>query len=146
MRRRSISRRHRDLPPRRRAEQHAPRPAQHSRPEHAAALHETHLVESGLTGEVEQHQQRTRRAHRARAPPPRRAAPQPRRPASNPRNLNALIYPRRLAAELLNCSIATLWRLERQGRLRPIKLSASPTANTFYARADIEALIGGDHA
>ncbi len=57
-----------------------------------------------------------------------------------------LIYPRRVAAELLSVSIATLLRLEQKGRLRPIKLSGSPTSQTFYASADIEALIGVDHA
>ncbi len=74
---------------------------------------------------------------------PHRAAP---RPPQGPARVTPLIYPRRLAAELLSVSTATLIRLEAEGRLRPIKLSASPAAMTFYSRADIEALIGGDHA
>ncbi len=60
--------------------------------------------------------------------------------------VDPLIVPRRVATQLLSVSLATLLRLEAQGRLRPIKLGTTESSQTFYAMRDIEALIGADHA
>jgi hypothetical protein len=55
-----------------------------------------------------------------------------------------LLHSRAQAARLLNCSTATLIRLERQGTLRRVKLNkASPTACTYYRRDDLIALAAG---
>ena len=55
-----------------------------------------------------------------------------------------LLYSRKQAGELLGgVSVATLKRLEDEGLLRPIKLSRSATAQTFYAADAIAALIEG---
>jgi hypothetical protein len=56
-------------------------------------------------------------------------------------HIDPLIYPRSVAAQLLSVSIATLLRMEKAGRLTPLKL-ASPTGQTFYRAAEIKALIG----
>jgi len=155
MRHRLSNRHHRDLSVRRRAQQHERRAErrrnengdsrvstsqrQHARPEHAAALNEAHILESGLTGEVGQHQH-PRRAHRARAPPgrPKRSD----QPAVTP-----LIVPRSMAARLLSVSTSTLIRMEQAGTLTPLKLTEADNAQTFYRLADLERLAqGGDHA
>jgi hypothetical protein len=54
-----------------------------------------------------------------------------------------LLYSRRQAQHLLgDVSIATLLRLERMRRLRPIKLNkTSPTAATYYSRANLLELV-----
>jgi hypothetical protein len=57
-----------------------------------------------------------------------------------------LIVPRRQAAQLLSVSVSTLIRMEQAGTLSPLKLSPSDNGVVFYRVADIEALIGGDHA
>jgi len=58
-----------------------------------------------------------------------------------------LLYPRAIAARMLNCSTATLIRLEESGGLTAIKLNKkSPSAMTYYAHAELVALAGGDHA
>jgi hypothetical protein len=61
--------------------------------------------------------------------------------------LSPLLYPRSQAARLLNVSIATLQRLEKSGRLTPIKLNPrSPMASTYYNAAEIAALASGEAA
>ncbi len=62
------------------------------------------------------------------------------RPVRDPARVDALIYPRRIAAQLLSVSAATLIRMEQTGRLTPLKLMG-PSGQTFYRRAEIEALI-----
>ena len=55
-----------------------------------------------------------------------------------------LLHTRAQAARLLNCSTATLIRLENQGALRAVKLNKeSPTACTYYRRDDLIALASG---
>lgn len=53
-----------------------------------------------------------------------------------------LLYSRKEAARLLgNVSIATIIRLEQQGRLKPIRLSRSPSAQIFFKASDLIALV-----
>ncbi len=73
---------------------------------------------------------KTDRFHRAGAKPKRESP-----------HIDPLIYPRSIAAQLLSVSIATLLRMEKAGRLTPLKL-ASPTGQTFYRASEIKALIG----
>jgi hypothetical protein len=52
--------------------------------------------------------------------------------------------PSQQAAEHLGgASIATIRRLEKERRLKPIRLSRSPTAQVFFKAADVAALIEG---
>jgi|tagenome__1003787_1003787.scaffolds.fasta_scaffold17460126_1 hypothetical protein len=56
-----------------------------------------------------------------------------------------LLHTRQQASRLLNCSVATLQRLEKSGALTPVKLNKrSPSAQTFYKRSDLLALVGGE--
>ncbi len=58
-----------------------------------------------------------------------------------------LLYPRAHVARLLNCSVATITRLEKKGVLTPIRLDKdAPTAPVFYSDENLRALIGSDHA
>jgi hypothetical protein len=53
-----------------------------------------------------------------------------------------LLYTRKQARELLGgISVFTLIRLEREGRLKPIRLSRSPTSQAYYVHDDLIALI-----
>lgn len=53
-----------------------------------------------------------------------------------------LLYSReQVAAMLGNVSIATIRRLESEGRLKPIRLSRSPTAMVFFRAKDVQTLI-----
>lgn len=63
--------------------------------------------------------------------------------ASSPR----LLYSREQVAEMLGgVSIATVRRLEREGRLKPVRLSRSPTAMVFFRASNVQALIAdADH-
>jgi hypothetical protein len=55
-----------------------------------------------------------------------------------------LLHTRAQAARLLNCSTATLIRLENMGTLRAVKLNKeSRTACTYYRRDDLIALASG---
>ncbi len=58
-------------------------------------------------------------------------------PSPNP---NQLLYSRKQAAQILDCSVATLVRAEKTARLRPVKLGAGPNASTYYRVVDIEQL------
>jgi hypothetical protein len=50
-------------------------------------------------------------------------------------------YRRATAAEVLDCDIQMLKRLEKQGRLHPIRLNQ---LHVFYAAEEIEALARGE--
>ncbi len=53
-----------------------------------------------------------------------------------------LLYSREQVAGMLGgVSIATVRRLEREGRLKPVRLSRSPTAMVFFRAADVEVMI-----
>ena len=53
-----------------------------------------------------------------------------------------LLYTREQVAQLLGgVSIATVRRLEREGQLRPVRLSRSPTAMVFFRASDVRALV-----
>jgi hypothetical protein len=55
-----------------------------------------------------------------------------------PPNLTArLLVTRAEAAQLIGCSTSTLWRMEKEHRLRPVKLSSKPNGVTYYASADL---------
>ena len=43
-------------------------------------------------------------------------------------------------------SLATLRRLELSGKLKPLKLTDSPSAKTFYSDANVTAVAGGTEA
>jgi hypothetical protein len=60
-----------------------------------------------------------------------------------PVKVKPLLYTRKETAALLNCSEATLLRLEKLGRLTPHKLNPSPLGKTFYSSVQIHALAGG---
>ena len=52
-----------------------------------------------------------------------------------------LLHTRAQASRLLNCSVATLQRLEKSGTLSPIKLNKqSPAAQVYYAHEQLLAL------
>ena len=53
-----------------------------------------------------------------------------------------LLYTRKETAALLNCSEATLLRLEKLGRLTALKLNPSPLGKTYYTSTEIHALAG----
>lgn len=56
--------------------------------------------------------------------------------------LQQLLYSREQVARLLGYrSIASIIRLERQGVLRPVRISRSPTGQVFYRAADIHQLV-----
>jgi hypothetical protein len=81
---------------------------------------------------------------------PARAAIAARR-TSTPRHIpqsavpGQLLFSRAQAAKLLGgLSFATLIRLEKAGRLRPVKLLNNPSGKTFYTARDLEALCGTD--
>jgi predicted site-specific integrase-resolvase len=50
------------------------------------------------------------------------------------------------ACRLLSISVATALRLERVGRLKPIKLFPSPNGRTFYSYDHLRALAAGEQA
>ena len=54
-----------------------------------------------------------------------------------------LLITRTEAARLLACSVSTLWRLERLGRIEPIKLHSSENGRTYYRRDALLALVQG---
>jgi hypothetical protein len=55
-----------------------------------------------------------------------------------------LIHPRRAASRLLSCSVAKLIRLEKAGRLTPIKLDPeSKSSQTYYTDEQLRALASG---
>jgi hypothetical protein len=65
----------------------------------------------------------------------------PQRPAVDP-----LIVPRSVAAKMLSVSVGTLCRWERERILSPLKISRAQNGVVFYRVADLQALIGGEHA
>ena len=63
-------------------------------------------------------------------------AQQPKSPSSR------LLYTRRQVAELLgDCDISTIRRLERDGSLKPIRLSRSKSGMVFFRAEDVHALV-----
>lgn len=66
--------------------------------------------------------------------------------ASIGHNLQAperLLYTRKQACELLGgISRFTLLRLEAENRLRPVRLTRSPTSQVYYTREDLLGLVG----
>ena len=53
-----------------------------------------------------------------------------------------LLHTRSQTTRLLGCSTSSLIRLERMGRLRPIKLNPeSATAQTYYSQANLLELV-----
>ena len=54
-----------------------------------------------------------------------------------------LLVTRQEAARMLSCSCSTLWRMEKENRLRPIKLSSKQNGQTFYASTDLLLLASG---
>jgi hypothetical protein len=57
---------------------------------------------------------------------------------------NQLLYSREQAAKLLGgVSVSTIIRLERAGKLQPIRLSGSPTAQVFFRAKDVLTLVEG---
>jgi hypothetical protein len=64
------------------------------------------------------------------------------KPADKSHRPDQLLYSREQAAELLGgVSGNYIRRLEQQGRLRPIRLSRSPTGMVFFRASDLQALI-----
>jgi hypothetical protein len=56
--------------------------------------------------------------------------------------LRQLLFSREQVAQMLGgISIATVRRLEHEGRLKPVRLSRSPTAMVFFRASDVDALI-----
>ena len=51
-----------------------------------------------------------------------------------------LLISRTNAARKLNCSWITLYRLQRAGKLKAVRLSSSPVGKVFYSVEAIEAL------
>jgi hypothetical protein len=63
-------------------------------------------------------------------------------PGAAPHNNQRLLYSREQVAELLGgISVHTVRRLEAAGRLRPVRLTRSPTAMVFFRAQDVLALI-----
>jgi hypothetical protein len=59
-----------------------------------------------------------------------------------PANLaSQLLVTRQQAAVLLACSCSKLWRMEKDGLLRPIKLGPQSSCQTYYATSDLHALV-----
>jgi hypothetical protein len=53
-----------------------------------------------------------------------------------------LLYSRRQVAELLGgVDISYIRRLEKAGRLKPVRLTRSPSAMAFYRAQDVAALV-----
>ena len=68
-------------------------------------------------------------------------------PAPTPTMLvppDQLLLNRVQAARALGLSTSSIIRLETEGQLTPVKLSRKPGAMTFYRRAQVCALCGGD--
>jgi hypothetical protein len=62
-------------------------------------------------------------------------------------DVQPLLYTRAQTARLLNVSIATVQRLQKAGRLTPIKLNKQSPGMTHYRSAQVHALAsGGDDA
>ena len=53
-----------------------------------------------------------------------------------------LLYPRELTAAVLHCSISTVIRLEKEGRLRTVRLRGE-TGQVHHPVEDVEALASG---
>ena len=61
------------------------------------------------------------------------------------RDLEPLLFSREQVAHLLNCSVATVQRLEKKHLLDPIKLDKEcPTGKTHYQRDQVHALASGE--
>jgi DNA-binding XRE family transcriptional regulator len=58
------------------------------------------------------------------------------------RNRDRLLYTRREVAALYGVSVETLIRLENEGRLTPLKLTAKPGGMVLYKAAEIHELAG----
>lgn len=52
-----------------------------------------------------------------------------------------LLYTRRQVAELYGCTVAYVTQLERIGKLKPFRLTNSPTAQIFFTRENVLAVI-----
>jgi hypothetical protein len=57
-----------------------------------------------------------------------------------------LLVERSEACRLLSISVATALRLEKVGRLKPVKLFPSPNGRTFYSYELLRALANGERA
>lgn len=61
---------------------------------------------------------------------------------SQAKHSTRLLYTRAQVAELLGgVSISTIARLERDGRLKRVRLSRSPSAMVFFRAKDVNALV-----
>jgi hypothetical protein len=73
-----------------------------------------------------------------------RAVAAPTMTAPPPLEIQPLLVNRAQARKLLSVSTASLIRFEKLGVLRPVKLNrSSPSAQTFYAFADLVVLASG---
>ena len=54
---------------------------------------------------------------------------------------SSILCTRAEAARLLACSVATVIRLQRNGRLSGLRLTNKPTGQVYFRREDILALI-----
>jgi hypothetical protein len=64
-------------------------------------------------------------------------------PRPPPNLTQQLLVTRQQAAILLACSCSKLWRMEKAGLLRPIKLGPQSSCQTYYASSDLYALVNG---
>jgi excisionase family DNA binding protein len=56
-----------------------------------------------------------------------------------------LLLTRVHVAELLGCSTSTVIRLQREGRLRGVRLSRRPTGQVYFKLEDVLALVEGTY-
>jgi hypothetical protein len=73
----------------------------------------------------------------------RRRAERERRRTERLASARPLLYPRELTAAVLHCSVSTVIRLEKEGRLRTVRLRGE-TGQVHHPVADVEALAYGE--
>jgi hypothetical protein len=86
------------------------------------------------------------RRRRSRATPP---AAKKRRRVHYDARLNEItpaLLPRKFTARKLNCSLATLLRMEEQGILDRVRLMNSPNAQVYHRAEQVERLVQGEKA
>jgi len=66
---------------------------------------------------------------------------------SEAKTTEQILFTRAQVARLIGASVATVVRLERDGRLKPVRLTSRSTGQVYFRRADVLALAeGGNNA
>jgi hypothetical protein len=74
----------------------------------------------------------------------RRRAERERRRTERLASARPLLYPREQSAERLNCSVSTIIRLEKMGKLTRVRPGGRPTGKVYHKALQVEALASAE--